>query len=560
MQGDNIPSSCCFNDVSFLLEHGLDPRAWSDDIRVAFASNPHRNCTVSQCTLNDDISEHEPVVTSKFGDSHGTHCDFTISAILPSSTPTTPITHEVSINEPHDGYVRNTSLPRPPPVSSMPLANLKDVWTLVHTINLTERLNTELGATRHHYNGLDYYTNEWPVVQQLLFPYLREETAFDCFWNWHYPNPIPKKKGWHTSIAAYPPTGCTHFGVEYTCDFETVCGCPRMLRVLRSSDSHVFLLYLRNVTVRHACLHTLSKDKCSSTSAKGQSLTLHVGLQAYIREQSFNHHSGSGLTWGSLRDRARQYILNSQFLHCELPHLAPLNQPSRDRRKQCQHPRALTLLREYQRYSSRNEFLMDPPCTTSSTTNGTLVSRYSDVYSNVASYLLEDGHTPLGCHTFTTTVDEQCRDFLRTCNTRFHGQIDGPESSGLENMHEDLWVDNLYVQFKNALENRAKLNLYQYNVIGFRYTRVVSSTQCPQSSQSNTKKQPRGYYQRFIPIFFLNILTSFPYRPALQIHLLLHLRFHRVTTHTCHRCLESENDGLDELQHGRCARIRATCY
>jgi hypothetical protein len=71
-----------------------------------------------------------------------------------------------------------------------------------------------------------------------------------------------------------------------------------------------------------------------------------------------------------------------------------------------------------------------------------------------------------------------------------------------------LWVDNLYVQFKNALENRAKLNLYQYNVIGFRYTRVVSSTQCPQSSQSNPKKQPRGYYQRFIPIFFFLIYSQ----------------------------------------------------
>ena len=165
MHGDNIPTSRCFNDVSFLIEHGLDPRVWSYDIRVAFASNPHRKCTVSHCTLNEDISEHDPVVISKLVDSLGTLCDSTSLPILPSSQPTTPITHEVTMDEPHDGYVRNTSLTRPPPVSSMPLANLKDVWTLVHAINLTERLNTELGATRHHYNGLDYYTNEWPVVQ-----------------------------------------------------------------------------------------------------------------------------------------------------------------------------------------------------------------------------------------------------------------------------------------------------------------------------------------------------------------------------------------------------------
>jgi hypothetical protein len=154
----------------------------------------------------------------------------------------------------------------------------------------------------------------------------------------------------------------------------------------------------------------------------------------------------------------------------------------------------LKLLRDHQRYSSRNDFLRDPALTSSATTKGTLVVRYSDVYSNVAPYLLEDGHSSLGCHTFTTIVDEQCRDYLRTCNTRFHGQIDGPESSGLANMHEELWVDNLYVQFKNALENRAKLNLYQYNVIGYSYTRVVSSTLSGVRSQSVTKKTPRGYF------------------------------------------------------------------
>ena len=492
MHGNNIPTSSCYNDVSFLLQHGFDPRHWSDDIRVAFSSNPHRKCPISHCTLNDDISEH--VLPSQLEDSLCKQCDSTLLPISLSSTPTTPITYDVSMQETHDGYVRIPSVPCLAPVSSLPAATLKGVWTLVHTINLTERLNTELGASRHHFNGLDYYTNEWPVVLQLLFPYLREETTFDCFWNWHYPNPIPKKKAWHTSSASYPPTGCTDFGVEYTCDFETVCGCPRMLRVLRSSDCGVFQLFLRNVPVRHACLHTLSTNKCSSTSAKGQISTLHVGLQAYIRQQSYNHHSGPGLTWGSLRDRARQYILDSQFLHCELPHLAPLNHPSRDRRIQCQHPRALKLLRDHQRYSSRNDFLRDPALTSSATTKGTLVVRYSDVYSNVAPYLLEDGHSSLGCHTFTTIVDEQCRDFLRTCNTRFHGQIDGPESSGLANMHEELWVDNLYVQFKNALENRAKLNLYQYNVIGYSYTRVVSSTQSGVRSQSVTKKTPRGYF------------------------------------------------------------------
>ena len=166
MHGNNIPTSSCYNDVSFLLQHGFDPRHWSDDIRVAFSSNPHRKCPISHCTLNDDISEH--VLPFQLEDSLCKQCDSTLLPISLSSTPTTPITYDVSMQETHDGYVRIPSVPCLAPVSSLPAATLKGVWTLVHTINLTERLNTELGASRHHFNGLDYYTNEWPVVLQLL--------------------------------------------------------------------------------------------------------------------------------------------------------------------------------------------------------------------------------------------------------------------------------------------------------------------------------------------------------------------------------------------------------
>ncbi len=155
-------------------------------------------------------------------------------------------------------------------------------------------------------------------------------------------------------------------------------------------------------------------------------------------------------------------------------------------------------------YTARTDFLQDPPLTSSATRTGTTLTRYSDVYSNVAPYLLEDGHSPLGCHTFTPIVDEQCRDFLRTCNTRFHGQIEGPESSGFENMHEKLVVHNLYVQLKHALDNRAKLNLYQYNVIGSSYTRVVSSTRASNSTQCAAKKTPRRYFTRLVTVLFLS--------------------------------------------------------
>jgi hypothetical protein len=223
---------------------------------------------------------------------------------------------------------------------------------------------------------------------------------------------------------------------------------------------------LSTVSVRHGCIHTIARDKCSSTAAKGEILTLHAGLQSFIRRQSFNHDSALSLTWGDISDKTAQYILHASFLHCTLPHLTPRNTSARDCRIQCMYPNILRLLRNTQQFSSRQAPLPDPPSTTSR--NNKVI--YSDHYANVASLVLQDGHTQVGCHTFLPPVDEQCRDFLRKCNARFHGHKDNLGHSSLEVMHENCSLNNLYQHFLGATENRVKLDLFQYNVIGFCYT------------------------------------------------------------------------------------------
>ena len=125
-------------------------------------------------------------------------------------------------------------------------------WTLVRTIDLTERLNAHLGADRLYYNGGDYYMKEWPVVIKLLWPHICDDTAFDCFWNWRDPTPVPVRLFWHKSATSYPPIGSASFGVEYACDFVTVSGCPNKMKVLRSRGSvSVFELHLRSLPARH---------------------------------------------------------------------------------------------------------------------------------------------------------------------------------------------------------------------------------------------------------------------------------------------------------------------
>jgi hypothetical protein len=242
------------------------------------------------------------------------------------------------------------------PIFSTPIVGThtpKPKWTLVRVVDLTERLNAHLGATRQHYNGHDYYTNEWPVVIKLLWVHVCEDTSLDCFWNWHDPTPVPVKTSWHKSTSAFRREGADYFGVEYSCDFTTICGCPRKLRVLRSPHKFIFHIHLLNVSIRHGCIHTIARDKYSSTAAKGEISTLHAGLQSFIRRKSFNHDSASSLTWGDISDKTAQYILHASFRHCTLPHLTPRNTPARDYRIQCRHPNILRLLRNTHQFSSR---------------------------------------------------------------------------------------------------------------------------------------------------------------------------------------------------------------
>jgi hypothetical protein len=376
-------------------------------------------------------------------------------------------------------------------------------WTLVRTIDLTERLNAHLGADRLYYNGGDYYTKEWPVVIKLLWPHICDDTAFDCFWNWRDPTPVPVRLFWHKSATSYPPIGSASFGVEYACDFVTVSGCPKKMKVLRSRGSvSVFELHLRSLPARHGCIHTLSKNKCSSTANTGEVPSLHAGLKTFIRRQSFNHDSSSNLTWGNISEKASSYIINSTFLHCLLPHLPLSSSTKRDHRPQCQHPRTLSMLRRVAAYSCLPDMITDP-ATEDIPTNkpGVTKRHYSNVACSVAPLLLEDGHTLLGSHEFTQPVAEQCRDYLRSCNNRFHGQLDGPENSSLDIMHADFSKHNLYLDYINALCHHGRLDLFRFNVIGYCY-----SIDPPNASRNSTKRE--SIYRLLSSCFHLHVFTT----------------------------------------------------
>ena len=351
---------------------------------------------------------------------------------------------------------------------------------------------------------------------KLLWPHICTDTHFDCFWNWRHATPVPGRLNWPQSSASYPPSGSASFGVVYSCDFWTTCGCPQKLKVLRTNTcASMFQLYVQNVPTRHGCIHTMAKDKTCSTATKGNIPTLHPALQAFLRRQSLNHDSSSNLTWGKVAEKTAHYILNTTFMHCSLPHLLPSASSGRDYRSQCRHPHTLSLLRGRGDYSANQALLPEPPIVEVSTfKKGETRRQYSDVYCSVAPLVLEDGHTLLGCHAFIQPVAEQCRDFLRACNIRFHGQSDGPENSRLDILHDDFSKRNLYIDFQHALQQHGKLDLFRFNVIGYCYTieppNVTTSTSAPPNTH------PRYLYH------FHFCLRSFLVQVAL-LH--LHNRF-----------------------------------
>jgi hypothetical protein len=103
----------------------------------------------------------------------------------------------------------------------------KAQWSLVKTVDISERLQAHLGDDRHYYNGLEYYKHEWPIVLKLLWPHICADTQFDCFWNWRDPIPIPCKLNWPKFSASFPPSDNAFFRVIFGCDFGSICGCPQ---------------------------------------------------------------------------------------------------------------------------------------------------------------------------------------------------------------------------------------------------------------------------------------------------------------------------------------------
>ncbi len=54
-----------------------------------------------------------------------------------------------------------------PPIFRTPIVDTishKAQWSLVKTVDISERLHAHLGDNRHYYDGLDDYKHEWPIV------------------------------------------------------------------------------------------------------------------------------------------------------------------------------------------------------------------------------------------------------------------------------------------------------------------------------------------------------------------------------------------------------------
>ena len=297
----------CFNDDAFVLHHGTDARKWSQDIRLQFCQNIHRHCQFGKCSVadmapgkgNDGAND---VTRQRQG------IDKTPSSCNTSFAPSFPL----------PGATMS-------PTQNAFETDLEGNWILARKLDLSEALSTELGVSRQWYDGLSFYKGAWPLVENIMFNILREDSMFDCFWDFNYPASFPqtkKKNGgaWNMAGSPFPATPFLPFGIEYSCDFRRFCGCPRMLRIMQVSPDGTFAIYIKNVHVRHGCMHTMSKDKIGSTFDKGDTPSLHVALKAFIRQRVFANVGGNPLVWGVIKEEVATYIKHKMFLYCQFPH------------------------------------------------------------------------------------------------------------------------------------------------------------------------------------------------------------------------------------------------
>ena len=184
---------CCFNDTSFLLQHGFDPRMWDDATRRAFVNNIHRRCPSSQCLCNEafvtnSLVNNESVCEECPDDSKTQQHLLYSTPTHPTSTPDNPLDsktrerqHKTTTKQYETNLIstrqdRTKSTPTQPAslgISRCPtmhgmLGSIAvceiDEWVPCFTIDLTDGLADALGKERQYSNGEAYYHTEWPIV------------------------------------------------------------------------------------------------------------------------------------------------------------------------------------------------------------------------------------------------------------------------------------------------------------------------------------------------------------------------------------------------------------
>ena len=184
---------CCFNDTSFLLQHGFDPRMWDDATRRAFVNNIHRRCPSSQCLCNEafltnSLVNNESVCEECPDDSKTQQHLLYSTPTHPTSTPDNPLDsktrerqHKTTTKQDETKFIstrqdRTKSTPTQPAslgISRCPtmhgmLGSIAvceiDEWVPCFTIDLTDCLADALGKERQYSNGEAYYHTEWPIV------------------------------------------------------------------------------------------------------------------------------------------------------------------------------------------------------------------------------------------------------------------------------------------------------------------------------------------------------------------------------------------------------------
>ena len=381
-------------------------------------------------------------------------------------------------------------------------ANLQDATLLRSSFALYD-LTDQLGGGDREMtfaSALQYKNTEFRKVLNIFAPIIRELTGEDFFYRRRYAalTPASWTGGGQKFPPVYPQRGTMpRFGVRFRCDFTRVSGCDQWLEIGREfamdHQRPLYSLRLSNGMHRHACNHFHSRHQ-ERLDPESVLPALHPAVDHFIRGRVREAVGQDPVTYSKLAPLLKEYLRDTQFVHCGLPHPTSARLPGQRNEDSkctlCWHSDTYATLADSPYFAAAAR--MPPKIQTRTNKRvGKGGRQLRDVFTTrpdavtLNHMMLRQGESPNGRGLFDSDVEAQIKLRVSMYNTEF-GFENGPirlEGNSMEDFWKGYEKDNLHTAWSSFVESTnpdKHFDVYQWRVVGLLYRkRAVGESGTP---------------------------------------------------------------------------------